>query len=163
MNNESKRIHFLLWINMNHTTQNITGQRKLCIAKAFRFHLKYIFITKLFQTHQRKQNVIFDGWKNGAIIIKVKVLWVETPQWETSCYYELQTNTGIHHSHTEFILTSGKYENLENAKQEKTLRLMENYLKESEMSKSTKTSKTCVTLRYLLLEAREQEIKEKRA
>lgn len=40
---------------------------------------------------------------------------------------------------------------------------MENYLKESEMSKSTKTSKTCVILRYLLLEAREQEIKEKRA
>lgn len=40
---------------------------------------------------------------------------------------------------------------------------MENYLKESEMSKSTKTSKTCVILRYLMLEAREQEIKEKRA
>ncbi len=45
----------------------------------------------------------------------------------------------------------------------KKLRLMENYLKESEMSKSTKTSKSCVGLRYLQLEAREQEVKGKRA
>lgn len=40
---------------------------------------------------------------------------------------------------------------------------MENYLKESEMSKSTKTSKSCVGLRYILLEARKQEIKGKTA
>lgn len=40
---------------------------------------------------------------------------------------------------------------------------MGNYLKESEMSKCTKTSKPCVGLRYLQLEAREQEIKGKRA
>lgn len=64
---------------LSKTSQNRTSD---LLQNAFSFHLKYIFITKLFQTHQRKQNVIFDGWKNGAIIIKVKVLWVETPQWD---------------------------------------------------------------------------------
>ncbi len=49
------------------------------------------------------------------------------------------------------------------SKKKKKLRLMGNYLKESEMLKCTKTSKSCVGLRYLQLEAREQEIKGKRA